>query len=167
MASISFTKQQRQAIEMAGRSVIVSAAAGSGKTAVLAERCAYLVCDAPAEFRCDVDQLLVLTFTDAAASQMRLRIKEALHARIADQPKDARLREQAALVDSAQISTIHAFCLWLVRRWFTHIGIDPTASVLGGDEESVLKREVLDQFVVRIRGFEAWIIPFHSRLPRK
>ena len=64
---ITFTAEQRQAIETIDRSVLVSAAAGSGKTAVLAERCAHLVCDAPAETRCDIDELAVVTFTENAA----------------------------------------------------------------------------------------------------
>ncbi len=118
MPDIPFTKEQRQAIEATGRSVIVSAAAGSGKTAVLAERCAYLVCDAPEGDRCDVDELLVLTFTESAASEMRSRIVQAIRGRMERRPADLRLREQAALVDAARISTIHAFCNWLVRRWF-------------------------------------------------
>ncbi len=143
MPDIPFTKEQRQAIEATGRSVIVSAAAGSGKTAVLAERCAYLVCDAPEGDRCDVDELLVLTFTESAASEMRSRIVQAIRRRMEQRPADLRLREQATLVDAARISTIHAFCNWLVRRWFNEAGIDPSASLLGADEEPLLKREVL------------------------
>ena len=143
MPDIPFTKEQRQAIEATGRSVIVSAAAGSGKTAVLAERCAYLVCDAPEGDRCDVDELLVLTFTESAASEMRSRIVHAIRDRMEQRPADLRLREQAALVDAARISTIHAFCNWLLRRWFNEAGIDPSASLLGADEEPLLKREVM------------------------
>jgi ATP-dependent helicase/nuclease subunit A len=141
------TKDQAQAVTTTGRSIIVSAAAGSGKTAVLAERCAYLVCDAPPEQRCDVDALLVLTFTDAAAAQMRSRIVDAIRRRLDERPDDTRLRRQLALVDAAQISTIHAFCLWLVRRWFTLVDLDPTAVVLDADEASLLKKEVLDELL--------------------
>jgi ATP-dependent helicase/nuclease subunit A len=144
MPAISFTPQQNQAIRTTGRSVIVSAAAGSGKTAVLAERCAHLVCDAPPDVRCNVDELLVLTFTDAAAAEMRSRIVEAIRSRLDARPNDARLAEQVALADSARISTIHSFCLWLVRRWFSHVGTDPAATVLDGDEAALLKSEVLD-----------------------
>ncbi|MGB2987222.1 MAG: UvrD-helicase domain-containing protein, partial [Phycisphaerae bacterium] len=144
MSAVRFTSQQREAISTTGRSVIVSAAAGSGKTAVLAERCAYLVCDAPSGERCEVDQLLVLTFTDAAAAEMRSRIVEAIRARSQARPHDDRLREQVALVDTAKISTIHSFCLWLVRRWFSHVGVDPSATMLDGDEATLLKSEVLD-----------------------
>ena len=141
---IQLTPQQRRAVETAGHSVIVTAAAGSGKTAVLAQRCAYLVCDAPPPHRCDVDELLVLTFTDAAAAEMRSRIVEAIRARLHDRPDDARLREQVALTDAAHISTIHAFCLWLIRRWFNEADVDPAAALLDEHEAPLLKREVLD-----------------------
>ncbi len=144
MSTIAFTPRQRQAIQTTGQSVIVSAAAGSGKTAVLTQRCAYLVCDAPPMTRCNVDELLVLTFTEAAAAEMRSRIIDAIRTRSEANPADNRLAQQVALVDAAQISTIHAFCLWLVRRWFTHLDVDPAATVLDADEAAVLKREVLD-----------------------
>ena len=144
MPSLSFTDQQLQAIRTTGRSVIVSAAAGSGKTAVLAERCAYLVCDAPPDVRCDVNELLVLTFTDAAAAEMRARIVETVRGRLRQCPHDNRLKEQMTLVDAAQISTIHSFCLWLVRRWFSHLDVDPAASVLDAEEATLLKNEVLN-----------------------
>ena len=152
MSSSTFplTPEQAEAVTTIGRSLIVSAAAGSGKTAVLAERCAYLVCDAPPDERCDVDALLVLTFTDAAAAQIRSRIVEAIRRRLDERPDDARLRRQLALVDAAQISTIHSFCLWLVRRWFTHVDLDPTAAVLDADEASLLKKEVLDELFTEL-----------------
>ncbi len=145
MSAIRFTDEQRRAVETIDRSVIVTAAAGSGKTAVLAERCAYLVCDAPGDARCDVDALLVVTFTEAAAAQMRARIVEAIGQRVADRPDDKRLRRQMALVDSARISTIHAFCLWLVRRHFSELRLDAGAEVLDADEARLLKKETLQR----------------------
>ena len=78
MGGIRLTPQQQRAVTTCGHSVLVTAAAGSGKTAVVAERCAYLVADAPGERRANVDELLVLTFTDAAAAEMRGRIVEAI-----------------------------------------------------------------------------------------
>ncbi len=144
MPTLPFTDEQYEAIRTTGRSVIVSAAAGSGKTAVLAERCAYLVCDAPPDIRCNVDELLVLTFTDAAAAEMRSRIVDAIRARLLQRPHDERLSEQVALVDAARISTIHSFCLWLVRRWFSHVDVDPSATVMDDNETTLLKSEVLD-----------------------
>ena len=125
--------------------MIVSAAAGSGKTAVLARRCAYLVCDAPPEARCGVDELLVLTFTEAAAAEMRSRIVEVLRSRAGERPDDRRLREQVLQVDAARISTIHAFCLWMLRRWFNQADLDPAAAVLDPDEALLLQQETLDK----------------------
>jgi len=139
-----FTAEQRQAVTTIGRSVVVSAGAGSGKTAVLAARCLHLIADAPPPFLCDVDQLLVLTFTEAAAAEMRARIVADLQERAASRPDDDRLRRQTMLLDGAQISTIHAFCLWICRRWFSELGIDPHAPLLDEEEARVLRREVLD-----------------------
>lgn len=144
------TEEQLAAVQLTGQSVIVSAAAGSGKTTVLAERCAYLVCDAPLPERCGVDQLLVLTFTEAAAAEMRSRIVEAIRRRCEAAPQEHRLREQQVLAEAAQISTIHGFCLWIIRRWFDQAGIDPMASVLDAEETSLLKREVLDELFERL-----------------
>jgi ATP-dependent helicase/nuclease subunit A len=150
MSKFTLTDEQKEAVEAAGKSVIVSAAAGSGKTAVVAERCAYLVCDAPPEHRCRVDELLVLTFTDAAAAEMRARIIDTLRARLHARPGDAHLQEQVQLAGVAQISTIHSFCFWLIRRWFSELGIDPTATLLDADEAALLKREVLDALFSRL-----------------
>lgn len=145
MTDIAFTPQQRSAIESVGKSSIVSAAAGSGKTAVLVERCVHVTCDLPEHERCDVDQLLVLTFTEAAAAQMRSRIIEAIQERARRHPEDQRLREQVTLVEASQISTIHSFCLWLVRRWFSQLGLDPAASILDEHEATLMKQEVIDE----------------------
>src|SRR3954462_12866771 len=92
-----WTDEQWRAICTTGQSLLVSAAAGSGKTSVLAERCAYLVCDAPPPFRCEVTELLVVTFTEAAAAEMRSRIAAALYRRY-QQSDDARLAHQLALI---------------------------------------------------------------------
>ena len=132
---------QREAIECCDRSVIVSAAAGSGKTAVIAERCAYLVCDAPGPFRCDVDQLLVVTFTKAAATEMRSRVRRSVVRRLSSTKDERRLRQQLALLDAAQISTIHAFCQYLLRRHFNEAGVDPAAVVLSGEEQERILAE--------------------------
>ncbi|MEE9294209.1 MAG: UvrD-helicase domain-containing protein [Phycisphaerae bacterium] len=150
MAEIDWTDEQLEAIQHVGRSVVVSAAAGSGKTAVLAQRCVYLVCDAPPPHRCSIDGLLVVTFTEAAAAEMKSRIRYNLQARLRDRPHDAALREQAALLESAQISTVHAFCLWLIRRWFTKVGVDPAATILAAEEARVLKAQTLDQVVSQL-----------------
>src|SRR5437868_920339 len=109
-----WTDAQWRGISTTGTSLLVSAAAGSGKTAVLAERCAYLVCDAAEP--CDVDELLVVTFTEAAAAEMRSRIGQALRARAA--APSERLSRQLALLDRASISTLHGFCSRLLRQYF-------------------------------------------------
>ena len=150
MPPIDWTTVQRRAVEATGKSVIVSAAAGAGKTAVLAERCVYFVCDAPPGERCTVDELLVLTFTDAAAAEMRSRIVAGLRERLRARPDNTRLREQVALAEAAQISTIHSFCLWILRRWFGEAGIDPLATILDGDEAGLLKRDVLDSLFTEL-----------------
>ncbi|MFQ5489135.1 MAG: helicase-exonuclease AddAB subunit AddA [Phycisphaerae bacterium] len=141
---IAFTPAQKQAIETVGRNLVVTAAAGSGKTAVLAERCAHLVCDLPTAQRCGVDGLCVVTFTDAAAAEMKSRILEAIRARARQRPGDAYLRSQAALIDTAQISTLHAFCLWMLRRWFSEASIDPAATLLQAEEARLLRAETVE-----------------------
>src|SRR5438067_7196931 len=103
-----WTEGQWAGISTIGSDILVSAAAGSGKTAVLAERCAHLVCDASP--CCDVDQLLVVTFTELAAAQMKERIEAALRKRLERKPTDTRLQTQLALIDRAQVSTLHGFC---------------------------------------------------------
>ncbi len=143
------TSEQLEAVRATGRSVIVTAAAGSGKTTVLAERCAYLVCEAPPDARCDVDELLVLTFTDAAAAEMRSRIVSAIRRRSEARPGDSRLAEQALLAESARISTIHSFCLWVIRRWFHLAGVDPTVDLLDAEEAALIRREVLEELFER------------------
>src|SRR5947208_14583296 len=153
---VNWTNDQRTAIETVGRSLLVSAAAGSGKTAVLAERCAHLVCDAAEPHRCDVDQLLVVTFTNAAASEMRERIGIALRERLAREGgPDSRLQRQLALLDRASISTLHGFCTSLLRQHFNVLGIDPNFTTLAEDEAILLRNEVARElFVERFAGDE-------------
>ena len=146
------TDAQRRAIETVDRSVLVSAAAGSGKTTVLAERCAALVCDVPESQRCAIDELLVVTFTDAAAGEMRSRIRSAIRQRSREHPRNEYLQRQLHLLEQASISTIHAFCKTLIQRWFPQAGVDPQATVLAGDEAELLRREVLDALFVDCYG---------------
>ncbi|MDB5296336.1 MAG: ATP-dependent deoxyribonuclease subunit, partial [Phycisphaerales bacterium] len=136
------TEDQRRGVETAGKSLLMSAAAGSGKTRVLAERCAYLVCDATLPHRCDVDELLVVTFTEAAAAEMRERIGRTLRGRLAARPGDARLVEQVARVDQAQIGTLHGFCAQVLRQNFHLVGLDPAFGVADAHEALLLRLEV-------------------------
>ncbi len=140
MAEHSWTDSQRAAIETLGCSVLVSAGAGSGKTAVLAERCARLLADPQG---CDADQLLVVTFTDAAAAEMRERIAGALRRRLAESPGHARFQRQLALLDGAWISTIHSFCRRVLNRFFAYADIDPDAPILDANDTKLLRRETV------------------------
>jgi ATP-dependent helicase/nuclease subunit A len=134
-----WTPAQLRGIRTTGKSLLVSAAAGSGKTAMLAARCAYLVCEAPEP--CDVDELLVVTFTESAAAQMKSRIHSALRDRAAAADSE-RLRRQVAMVDHASVSTLHSFCARILREHFHAIGLDPAFTVMDGDEASLLRREI-------------------------
>src|SRR5687767_6078551 len=138
----NWTNEQRDAIDITDRSLLVSAAAGSGKTAVLAERCAQLVCRD--HDSCNVDQLLVVTFTEAAAAEMKGRIQQSIRDKIAAKP-DPRLSRQLALIDRMQVSTLHGFCAKLIRQHFHLLGLDPAFSVLDADESQLLRLEIAKQ----------------------
>ncbi|HEX8343082.1 MAG TPA: UvrD-helicase domain-containing protein, partial [Tepidisphaeraceae bacterium] len=140
MSSPTWTTEQLLAIRTLGQNLLVSAAAGSGKTAVLANRCAYLVCDADAP--CNIDQLLVVTFTNAAAEEMRKRIGRAIAERVATAPDDARLQRQAMLINAAQISTIHSLGSSIIRRHFDALGLDPNFRLLDEDEAKLLRADL-------------------------
>lgn len=138
MFASKWTPEQLRGIQTTGKSLLVSAAAGSGKTSVLAERCVHLVCDAPQP--CDVNELLVVTFTESAALGMKQRIAAALSDRI-ERGGSPRLAQQLALVDRAQISTLHSFCHRLLRQHFQQASLDPSFRVLDGDEALLMRRE--------------------------
>lgn len=137
-----WTQAQREGIETVGRSLLVSAAAGSGKTTVLAERCVHLVCDA--EDPCAVDELLVVTFTVAAAAEMKDRIARALALRHA-RHRSQRTQRQLAIMDRASVGTLHAFCSRLLRQHFHLLGLDPNFVLLDTDEADLMKLEVARQ----------------------
>ena len=106
--AVTFTEKQLMAIELHGRNILVSAAAGSGKTAVLVERIVRMVCDE--EHPVDIDRLLVVTFTNAAAAEMRERIAAGISKRLAERPDSAHIQRQSTLLHNAQITTIDSFC---------------------------------------------------------
>jgi len=140
--AVDYTPDQIDAITLVDTNLLVSAAAGSGKTAVLSERCAQLVCDP--DHGCDVDELLVVTFTEAAASEMRSRIERALRQRLEHAPDDAarnRLRRQTALLERAQIGTLHGFCSRILRENFHLVEIDPSFRILDASEATLLRSE--------------------------
>jgi ATP-dependent helicase/nuclease subunit A len=134
-----WTAEQTEAIHATGASILVSAAAGSGKTAVLAERCAQRVCDP--DNPADVDELLVVTFTEQAAAEMKSRIAQAIHRRHRQTPT-ARLDRQLALVEQAQVSTLHSFCARILRQHFHLLELDPGFGVMDGDEADLLRSEI-------------------------
>ncbi len=150
MPDFSPTPAQHAAIHAVGRSVVVSAGAGSGKTAVLAERCAHLVADQTPP--CAVESLLVVTFTDAAAMEMRERIEKTLRARLAQSAGDRWLQEQIALLDTASISTLHSFCRRVLNRYFAAADLDPQAPVMDAHDAEILRRETATTVLNRLTG---------------
>lgn len=138
-----WTGEQWEAITARGCSLLVPAAAGSGKTAVLVERIIRRLTD-PSD-PIDVDRLLVATFTEAAAAEMRDRIGRALQKGLAEDPANAHLRRQLALLGRASISTLHSFCLSLLRQHFHRLGLDPSFRVMGEHEARLLQQEVLER----------------------
>lgn len=142
MANPAWTIAQKKAIVTIGRSILVSAGAGSGKTAVLAERCAHLVMDAQPPSR--IDRLLVVTFTEAAAAQMRDRIGRALRERLTREPDNARVRQQLALLDGASICTLHAFCKRVLDRYFAQAGIEPASPIMDAQDAAILRRDLAE-----------------------
>lgn len=121
------TPQQQQAIDSAG-AVLVSAAAGSGKTSVLTQKVIKLITDE--ERPCDADRLLVVTFTNAAAAEMRTRIEKGLNAECEKDPSNKRLLRQKVLLANSSVCTIDAFCMDLVKENFYDLGIDPDFSIV-------------------------------------
>ncbi len=141
---IKWTEQQRQAIGARGSDVLVSASAGTGKTAVLSGRCVDIVSD---KSICpDVWSIVVLTFTEMAAEQMRSRIAEQLRAAFLE-TKAQHLREQLILLQGADISTIHSFCKRLITEYFYKLGLDPTFGIIDSDEARLLKAEALEKTI--------------------
>ena len=139
--AVEFTPEQKQVIELHNCNILVSAAAGSGKTAVLTERIVQMVCRK--ENPVDIDRLLVVTFTNAAAAEMRERISQAIADRLEVSGENEHLQKQAALLHNAQITTIDSFCLFVLRNNFQDIGLDPGFRVADEGELELLKQEVL------------------------
>ncbi|MCL2397576.1 MAG: helicase-exonuclease AddAB subunit AddA [Defluviitaleaceae bacterium] len=137
-----FTKEQARAIDIRNTDVLVSAGAGSGKTAVLVERVIRMI---TGREPVDVDRLLVVTFTDAAAGQMRQRVAAELGKYIKEHPNDGNTEKQLALMSKSNITTIHSFCLRLARRFFHKIDMDPGFRVADVTEIELLRAEILDE----------------------
>ena len=140
----SLTPSQRQAVAARGN-VLVMAGAGTGKTHTLVERCLHCLCEEqpPAS----LEEILVVTFTEAAAAEMRQRLRRALEDALVSRPStlDQHWAEQLALFDTAHIGTLHGFCLKLVREHFHELGLDPQLAVLDEGEARLLADETLDE----------------------
>lgn len=141
MTNMAWTNEQQAAIDSRGQTLLLSAAAGSGKTAVLVERIIRRLLDK--EYPIDITELLVVTFTKAAAAEMRDRIGTALMKALSE-TKDPRVERQLALLPSAQISTLHAFCQHVIRKYFYTIDLDPAFFIAGEEELNLLRRQVLE-----------------------
>lgn len=142
---MKFTPEQQRVIELHNSNILVSAAAGSGKTAVLVERIIRMICDG--EHPVDIDRLLIVTFTNAAAAEMRERIAAGIAARLEADPGNEHIQKQSALLHNAQITTIDSFSLFLIRNHFNEIGLDPDFRVADEGEIKLLQQEVLAQLL--------------------
>lgn len=140
---MEWTKEQQQVIELKNRNILVSAAAGSGKTAVLVERIIKRITDE--KHPLDVDRLLVVTFTNAAASEMRERIGDAIEKALEKEPENLHLQRQQSLIHNAQITTIDSFCLYIVRNYFHMIDLEPGFRIADEGELELLKEDVLEE----------------------
>ncbi|MEE8705624.1 MAG: UvrD-helicase domain-containing protein, partial [Oscillospiraceae bacterium] len=137
-----WTSAQKDAIEARGGPLLVSAAAGSGKTAVLVERVIKRITDPKDPI--DADRLLVVTYTKAAAAEMRGRIADKLSELLEEEPDSLFLQRQQLLLSRAHISTVHSFCQELLREHFSAVGISPDFRIADESELSVLQNETLD-----------------------
>ena len=139
-----WTPEQRDAIYSRGCDILVAAGAGAGKTAVLVER---VIQGLLQEDGLDIERLLVVTFTEAAAAEMRERIRGALEERLRQEPANSRLQQQLARLPLASISTIHSFCSRLLRRYFYFLGLDPAFRIMTEAEAGLLKSELIDELL--------------------
>ena len=142
---VNWTKEQQRVIDSRNRNILVSAAAGSGKTAVLVERIIKILTDE--ENPVDVDRLLIVTFTEAAASEMKERILNAIEKALEENPDNVHLQKQATLIHSALITTIHSFCLSVIREHFHAINIDPGFRIAEEGELTLIKQDVLENLL--------------------
>ena len=143
--AFQLTEQQQAVVDDRGGALLVSAAAGSGKTRVLVER----LLDRVEREGLDVDRFLVITYTKAAAAELRSRIVEELGERLARSPEDGHLRRQATLVYKAQISTVHAFCAQLLREQGHLLDLDPDFRLLDESEAGLIMLDVLNEVLER------------------
>ena len=143
MAEIILTEQQQSAVDSRGGALLVSAAAGSGKTKVLVERVLKLVCDPEAPQ--DINRFLIITYTKAAASELRAKIAEAISKALAERPKDRHLQRQLSRIYLAKISTVHAFCADILREYAHELGLYPDFRIAEETETAEWKQEAMER----------------------
>lgn len=153
MSAVKFTTDQKNAIDSRDSALIVSAAAGSGKTAVLVERVMQHICNE--QDTVNISDLIIVTYTEAAAREMRQKITAELMKRLSIEPNNRHLRKQLSLIGGANIQTVHSFCSHLLREHFTECGISPDFKMMDESERAILQREVLDDYLEeKYRHFE-------------
>ena len=142
---VQWTREQQQVIDLRNKNILVSAAAGSGKTAVLVERIITRLTKDRKPV--DVDRLLIVTYTEAAAGEMRERIGEAIEKALEEHPENVHLKKQEALIHTAKITTIHSFCLSVIREYFHTIDLDPGFRIADEGELRLLRRDVMQELL--------------------
>ena len=145
MGEAKWTEEQELVINLRDRNILVSAAAGSGKTAVLVERIIKIISDKSRPV--DIDRLLVVTFTKAAAAEMRNRVGDAIEKMLIENPDDEHLQRQATLLHNAQITTIDSFCQNIIRNYFHVIDLDPSFRVADENELAIMKTDIMEELL--------------------
>lgn len=143
--ALHFTQQQEKVLQARNHNVLVSAAAGSGKTAVLVERIVRMISEG--EHPLDIDRLLVVTFTRAAAAQMRERIAAAISRKLQEDPENRHLQRQETLLHNAQITTIDSFFTFLLRNNFSDIDLDPGFRQMDQTESDLMRKDAMEDFL--------------------
>ena len=138
-----WTKEQKEAIDIQDKNILVSASAGSGKTAVLVERVINIVL----KYKIDIDKILVVTFTNAAASELKDRLLTTLYQKIDEEPKNVFLKRQIKLLSRANIQTLDSFCIELVRSNFHILDIDPNFKICDNSKAAIIKNEVMTKLI--------------------
>lgn len=141
----SYTEDQKKVIELRKKDILVSAAAGSGKTAVLVARILGMIMDK--ENPTDIDRLLIVTFTKAAADEMRERISRAINEQLLKTPDDENLQKQATYIHKAHITTIDSFCKYLIDNHFEDVGIEPGMRVADEAETKLLMQDTMAELM--------------------
>jgi len=144
---MAWTLAQQKVIDTRNKNLLVSAAAGSGKTAVLVERIISMISEG--EKPIDIDRLLVVTFTNAAAAEMRERIALALDKKLLLNPGNEHLQKQLSLLQGALITTIHSFCLYVIRNYFHRIDLDPSFRIADEADSMLMKSDVVSDLLER------------------